>query len=709
MAAIGESSGFGGTVGPARSRAAEVILQHISTLPRLPETIRDPSGSESADVEHTQWGSSLACLADGVLTVCVPPVACDIDRALFWRHAITVAAVAETLDEDLGRVLNRRAVFAAGMLHDIGKLVLGCCMPKAYARIRDACERKRDVLHRAEHVALGIDHAWAGRLLAVHWGLPVALLEAIGAHHDPPEMIEAAVDHADMAAIIQLSDLVTHGDRHGQVSRRIRDSLCERFGLSSTSAASALERSGERAMAISASLHSLLSQDRGWGDDGVLVGGSSDADSERLISQWVVAITDFAAGASPDEGVPELCGEVVRFAAGVLEVDSAVAFTIVDGAEVVPCAAFENGRVSTAVVFASPDKSSEDGGAEPALAAVCAGPIVLPPPMAMPIRERFRHLFRAPQQAMLPCYHGGRLVGGVLFDVHPKRLDWLRSRSPVLGALGAALGCVMDWSARVAGAERRSRALLDANRSLGEAGERLKRSELLSTVAEMAAGAAHEINTPLAVISGRAQLLARQTKSEAALRSLDAIREQSEVISDLVSRLVAFAKPTSPRPEFIILAEWLSHLQEEWTARLGGMGGILEVTVADGDVRVWADRDQLTEVFDALIENAVDAMPEENARLVINSRARASDDSVVVAVEDNGSGMSAEVVARACDPFFSHRSAGRGRGLGLSMACRLVEINAGRLWLESAPGCGTTVYVELPSTGGGDELSVMLT
>ena len=66
-------------------------------------------------------------------------------------------------------------------------------------------------------------------------------------------------------------------------------------------------------------------------------------------------------------------------------------------------------------------------------------------------------------------------------------------------------------------------------------------------------------------------------------------------------------------------------------------------------------------------------------------------------IEDNGCGMSGEVLERAVDPFFSSRPAGRGRGLGLSRAYRLAELNGGRLWLESTPNVGTKVTLELPA------------
>ena len=83
--------------------------------------------------------------------------------------------------------------------------------------------------------------------------------------------------------------------------------------------------------------------------------------------------------------------------------------------------------------------------------------------------------------------------------------------------------------------------------------------------------------------------------------------------------------------------------------------------------------------------------------LQINSPSRASDETVRIVVVDNGVGMEPEVLEHALDPFFSHRPAGRGRGLGLSQAYRLAEINGGRLALKSTPHVGTTVTLALPA------------
>ncbi len=98
-----------------------------------------------------------------------------------------------------------------------------------------------------------------------------------------------------------------------------------------------------------------------------------------------------------------------------------------------------------------------------------------------------------------------------------------------------------------------------------------------------------------------------------------------------------------------------------------------------------------------MLENAVEACSDESLMVKINSRSGASDEIIRMVIEDNGAGMSREVLEHAFDPFYSNRPAGRGRGLGLSRAYRLADINGGKIWLDSVQGTGTTVTIELPA------------
>jgi signal transduction histidine kinase len=244
-------------------------------------------------------------------------------------------------------------------------------------------------------------------------------------------------------------------------------------------------------------------------------------------------------------------------------------------------------------------------------------------------------------------------------------------------------------------AQRRQDQAAAAYERLANQAEQADRAGVLDAVAELAAGAAHELNTPLAVIAGRSQMAARDATDPRLCESLDVIRQQARTSSDIVNRLMAFAKPQPPRPMLTILESWLRSRQQAWIARYDGVD--IRIELGDTHVPVWADPRQMETVFDALVDNAVLAMRDGEKRLIINSTSTRSDETVVIAVRDSGCGMAPDVLRRACDPFFSFRPAGRGGGLGLSTARRLVELNRGRLRLESIPNLGTTVYVELPT------------
>jgi signal transduction histidine kinase len=160
---------------------------------------------------------------------------------------------------------------------------------------------------------------------------------------------------------------------------------------------------------------------------------------------------------------------------------------------------------------------------------------------------------------------------------------------------------------------------------------------------------------------------------------------------------MSFAKPRAPEPVNQRLVEVLDSACQHWHE--GGTLGDNQITASmvDDTATVYADPSQLREILDAVVANAVAAMNPETACLQINSPSRASDETVRIVIEDNGAGMTRDVLEHALDPFFSHCEAGRGRGLGLSRAYRLAEINGGELWLESTPKVGTTVTIELPA------------
>ena len=222
-------------------------------------------------------------------------------------------------------------------------------------------------------------------------------------------------------------------------------------------------------------------------------------------------------------------------------------------------------------------------------------------------------------------------------------------------------------------------------------------------MAEFAAGAGHEINNPLAVILGQAQYLlgheaewfAPDPEGEAR-KALQKIVGQTRRIHGLLRDLMQFARPAPPSPAW----HDLPSLVDEVAAGLADLAEQRQVSLA-ADVRpdrlaAFLDAGQTKAALTCLLRNAIEAAPAGGwARLVFHDAA--TTDTLQVAVEDSGPGPDAAIRASLFDPFFSGRSAGRGRGLGLSTAWRLARQQGGDVRLEPPqPGEPTRFVLTLP-------------
>jgi signal transduction histidine kinase len=217
----------------------------------------------------------------------------------------------------------------------------------------------------------------------------------------------------------------------------------------------------------------------------------------------------------------------------------------------------------------------------------------------------------------------------------------------------------------------------------------------LKALAEMAAGAGHEINNPLAVISGQAQYLLAHDSDPERLKSLKTIVNQAQRIHQILNDLMHFAKPGEPHPqEFLvedIITEVVAALQEmaqQRQVRLDWLPGT-------SHLKVFRDPAQLRISLQAILRNALEAAPIEGWAAV---KLESSGKELQIIVEDNGPGPTASVREHMFDPFYSGRSAGRGRGLGLPTAWRLAKQQGGNLrYLGHQDGC-TRFVLSLPMT-----------
>ncbi len=223
---------------------------------------------------------------------------------------------------------------------------------------------------------------------------------------------------------------------------------------------------------------------------------------------------------------------------------------------------------------------------------------------------------------------------------------------------------------------------------------RLVQADKLRSIGLLAAGVAHEVNTPLAVISTYAQMLAKQVSGdEQKSRLLEKIAKQTFRASEIVNSLLNFSRTSST--EFVevdinrIIRETVSLIEHQLLkARVE-----VKLNLEDDLPCVKGNQGKLQQVFLNLFLNARDAM-EHGGILAIATRSE--DDVARVDVADTGLGIAPENVARIYDPFFTTKAARKGTGLGLSVSYGIIQEHGGTIEVQSQPGAGTRFHLDFP-------------
>lgn len=218
--------------------------------------------------------------------------------------------------------------------------------------------------------------------------------------------------------------------------------------------------------------------------------------------------------------------------------------------------------------------------------------------------------------------------------------------------------------------------------------------EKLTTMGEMAAGTAHHLNTPLAAMLLRVQMM-RANPQGSSLRELEQLEASIKFCQQFVRRLLDFSRrpQSAKQPESLesTVESVISFLSPQLLAKRARL--TLNLAKTNGD-KVLADRNQVEALFIILMSNALDAVAHDG-NIAISSR-QAGHERIEVTITDNGCGIPPQDMARVFQPFFSTKPPGKGTGLGLALASSIVEEHGGSIRIESAPETGTAVHVELP-------------
>ena len=270
------------------------------------------------------------------------------------------------------------------------------------------------------------------------------------------------------------------------------------------------------------------------------------------------------------------------------------------------------------------------------------------------------------------------------------------------------IGVIADELNRTCELLKDNRDRIEAERAARDAmQEQVRHADRLATVGGLAAGIAHEIGTPLAVVAGRAQMIVRgEAQGVEVVENAATVVEQTKRIAAIIRQLLDFARkrpPARTRVDLLATARNVLSLLRP-LADKRGVTLTLDETAALGPAHV--DEGQLQQVLTNLVANAIQATP-RGGRVAVGMRSERTKPPAgegggeqlyrCLYVEDTGAGMDAATIARVFEPFFTTKDVGEGTGLGLSVAHGIVREHGGFMTVRSELNKGSTFCVYLPS------------
>ena len=623
-----------------------------------------------------------------------------------WEHNLATAMAAQVIAGRLGTVPPREAALA-GLLHDIGLLALPLLMPKAFHQVLDRMQAdSRDPLE-VEREILGVDHAVIGKRLAQRWGLAETIQDAAWLHHQSGAAMPNREGAGTIARVVHLADLIVRQEGYAfYPSERAFGNAAEaaeRLGLSGAHA----EQIGQQvAAALKANAQSIgLADEPTPGQLWQLVSRANarlgtlcrslSARRRRLETETrradvLVRLNGRLAACRSTCEVLEAVAETAREALGLPVVVPYVLGTNLEYIEGVLCTGgeadghflYEVSRQQGLETLLADGQTPRTGRALPTRAERVEGWLF----------ERRGEQLGAGPFYTVPMVVEDAKVGGLVFAMPAPGRDLTDQEAGELAALASMAGLALKRAQAESDLTALSEELAEVNRELQLAQDDQLQRRNVAAVSEMAAGAAHEINNPLAIISGRAQQLLAADSDAARQELLRSIIQQAGRVSDILRELRLFARPPAPAPEDADPADLARQVMAAFQKETAEGGVRLSVEVPPDVPRIRVDPRQVGDALKELVRNAVEACSSGGA-VTLMVQAIRPDHLVRFSVIDNGPGMSPKDRARAFDPFFSGREAGRHRGLGLPKAFQAVQANGGQMALESKPGQGTTVRV----------------
>ncbi len=650
----------------------------------------------------------------------------DNNRKQLMLHSLTVACCAKDIAEITLPQMDSQLAYCAGLLHDIGKFALEETMPKSFVRIIEEAKSQNACSSDIEKKHLGIEHTLLGKHLAQKWCLPDAIALAIWLHHSDTVTIYQNMSEARITAVVQLADSIARQSGIGQSGsfdspqqtepianvlgidleqlKPIRQGLTrqveQKAKVLGLDMPNAMARYADAVHAIAAQLARDNTKLSGENRQLQTVSGHFD-----FITEFLLSINSAACAIDIAENFATRWQKFYQTGMVCLYLAPEANSKTLDAVVVQ-----ELGQSKTTLLNAPEDSTPIPKTIATSFAILDAHDY---------LNWLFEQLdvdFDVSRTKLVPLLSNGKAIGLIAFEVNwPFDVELFAENFRATSSIaGAILDIAVAGARQERFAERFAQLIfkpkvsppapaLASQEAAGAAGRELgaKRQPnittdyLLSALAELAAGAAHELNNPLSVISGRAQMLAEAETDKERKRIIDQIEKNAGQIAQIIEDLMSFAEPPKPKPAQADIKQILKE-----AVQLAGQKAKIEnintqIEVAEPDRNILVDSGQIVSALANIIINAVESYDDKPGPIKIT--ANTTDTGLTrLAISDLGCGMDTETLQKATQPFFSAKTAGRKRGMGLAYAARLIQLNGGSLDIASKPGEGTTVTILLP-------------
>ncbi len=626
----------------------------------------------------------------------------------FWKQSLACGVCAKMLARQRGQGVDENEAFVAGLLHNIGQALLFNCDASQYNRALEQSRETGVPLPQVEREYLGVDHTGAGKWLAEQWGLPDLFVQTIWLHHQPPGVLGGDDFRAREIYIVQLSDIVVSrlliGATGNDQFNGMSDGLLHEAGVASEQVAEVQRGLLEQLKAhapfielecteVGLYLESLQRANMELSRMGLKAERDNRvlARKERRFSALHQVNTELAANRSLHETLAVLAGAMqdgFEVPAGVCALgepaDNSVWGHMWKGNSKPREFRFylEGDPGIDSIAATAPDEDLCDF-----LASALSG---------RDRDTRTRGIARRGDMLLLSMVADRRVVGHFVLDYRNAEL----TEDPEAGAdeflaFSAAAGMAVSRVHMHELLKRRSEELAGAMWKREQAHKQLLHSERLAAVGKMAAGAAHEVNNPLAIISGRAQMLLQESSDPAREKQLRLIVDQSARASKILNDLMRFARPALPKKETVRVNVMLSEVLDMFENQFRAHDVRLEKDFGQDLPKVLVDQKQIQQVLVNLLINAEHAIAPPGT-VTVRTSANKAQSIVTIEVADTGCGIPLDQQGKVFEPFYTTKEEGKGTGLGLSLAHGIMASHQGSISLQSTVGEGTAFVISLP-------------